>query len=50
MVCRAANLLFEDFRRARLMQGTFLRGQRLADGADARVTNRATARLTPVLI
>jgi hypothetical protein len=25
MVCRAANLLFEDFRRARLMQGTFLR-------------------------
>ena len=38
MVCRAADLLFEDFGRARFVQGAFLRGQRLADGADARVT------------
>jgi hypothetical protein len=38
MVCRSADLLFEYFRCARFVQGGLLRGQRLADGADARVT------------
>jgi hypothetical protein len=36
MVCRAANLLFEDFRRARFVQGGLLRRERLAFSANAR--------------
>ena len=35
MVCRAANLLFEDLDRARFVQGGLLRDERLAYGADA---------------
>ena len=38
MVCRAANLFLEYFRRARFVQGGLLCGQRLAGCADARVT------------
>jgi hypothetical protein len=38
MVCRAANLFLEYFRRARFVQGAFLRRERLAFSADARVT------------
>ncbi len=38
MVSRAANLLFEDLGCARFVQGGFLGGQRLTDGADASVT------------
>src|SRR5262249_17070117 len=38
MVCRAADLLLEYFRCARFEQGAFLRRQRLAFSADARVT------------
>jgi hypothetical protein len=37
IACRAADLLFEDFRRARFVQGGLLRGECLTDGADARV-------------
>ena len=38
MVCHAADLFLEHFRRARFVQGGLLRGQRLVNGTDARVT------------
>ena len=48
MVCRAANLFLEYFRRARLMQGGLLRGQRLTDDLIAEIAEAYASSIEPL--
>ena len=50
MVCRAANLLLKTFAAPASCRALSCAASVWAFSADARVTNRATARLTPVLM